>query len=104
MKNKSIKLAVAIRTARAAIGWNQQEFADLLDTAKSTIARIETLEVKPSAAFLLNAIDLFKKHGINISFFDETLSITLSEVALLEAETLLLDDNNRRSDRKKNRQ
>ena len=37
------RIAVAIRTARTALGWSQQEFADRMGVAKSTIARIETL-------------------------------------------------------------
>ena len=34
------KIAIAIRTARAAAGWNQQEFADLMKVAKSTIQEL----------------------------------------------------------------
>ena len=45
------KIIVAIRAARAAIGWNQQEFADRMGVAKSTVARIETLEIAAKGDF-----------------------------------------------------
>jgi len=96
-----MKIAVAIRASRAAIGWNQQEFADLLGIAKTTVARIETMEMKPSAAFLLEAMQLFKRCGIDISLLDAGLSITLSDQAISNAESLLLDETKRRSDRKR---
>ena len=96
-----IKIAVAIRASRAAIGWNQQELADLLGIAKTTIARIETMEMKPSATFLIESMQLFKKYGVNISLFDEGLSITFSDEAVSTAEGLLLDETKRRSDRKR---
>ena len=96
-----IKIAVAIRASRAAIGWNQQEFADLLGIAKTTVARIETMEMKPSATFLIESMQLFKRCGIDISLLDAGLSITLSDQAISNAESLLLDETKRRSDRKR---
>jgi len=45
----NLKIAVALRAARTALGWNQQEMADLTNVSKSTIARIETLEMAVKA-------------------------------------------------------
>ena len=96
-----IKIAVAIRASRAAIGWNQQEFANLLGVAKTTVARVETMEMKPSATFLIESMQLFKKYGVDISLLDAELSITFSNEAMSTAESLLLDETKRRSDRKR---
>ncbi len=98
---KNVKIAVAMRTARAAIGWNQQEFADLMGVAKSTIARIEMLEVSPRADVLLQAMELFDRSGLEVDFFkSENLTMVVTAQALDAAEIRLMDDALRRSDRK----
>ena len=40
----TIKLVVALRCARAAVGMSQEEMADLLGIPKTTLARVETME------------------------------------------------------------
>ena len=55
------KIVVAIRAARSAIGWNQQEFADRMGVAKSTVARIETLEIAAKGDFVLRALRIFPR-------------------------------------------
>ena len=95
------KVIVAIRTARAAAGLNQQEFADLMGVAKTTIARIETRETKATAEFLLQAVYLFKTIGIEIDMHDyDGLVIKVSNQAINTAVSNLEDVNNRRSDRR----
>lgn len=98
---KNVKIAVALRTARAAIGWNQQEFADAMGVAKSTIARIETLEVSPKAELLMRAMELFGNAGLEVDFFkSENLTVVVTSQALDRAEIRLMDEALRRSDRK----
>lgn len=98
---RNVKIAVALRTARAAIGWSQQEFADAMQVAKSTIARIETLEVSPKAELLLDAMDLFRNEGLEVDFFkSENLIVVATPQALDRAEIRLMDEALRRSDRK----
>jgi transcriptional regulator with XRE-family HTH domain len=95
------KVVVAIRVARAAAGLNQQEFADLMGVAKATVARMETLETKASAQFLLGAVYLFKTCGIELDMQDyDNLIIRISNQAINNAVSQLENDNNRRSDRK----
>lgn len=95
------KVVVAIRTARAAAGWNQQEFADLMGIAKTTVARIETLEMKATAEFLLQAVYLFKTIGIEIDMHDYYgLIVKVSNQTINTAVSSLEDVNNRRPDRK----
>ena len=98
---KNVKIAVALRTARAAIGWNQQEFADEMTVAKSTIARIETLEVSPKADLLLQAMEVFSRQGIEVDFFrGGNLTVVVDTHALENAELRLMNEALRRSDRK----
>lgn len=98
---KNVKIAVALRTARAAIGWNQQEFADEMAVAKSTIARIETLEVSPKADLLLHAMEVFGNAGVQVDFFSGgNLTVVVDTQALDNAELRLMNEALRRSDRK----
>lgn len=98
---QNVKIAVALRTGRAAIGWNQQEFADALGVAKSTIARIETLDVSPKAELLIQAVVLFRNAGLEVDLFQsENLSVVVTPQALEIAEIRLMDEALRRSDRK----
>ena len=95
------KIAVALRTARAAAGWNQQEFADRMGVAKSTIARIETLEMAAKGDFLLKATRLFREAGIEIDLYASTnLPILISDKAVAMAVASLSDETRRRSDRR----
>jgi transcriptional regulator with XRE-family HTH domain len=96
----NVRIAVALRAARTAIGWNQQEFADRMGVAKSSIARIETLEIAPKAAFLTKALRLLKEAGVAIELFQaEVISLVIEPSALIEAARRLGDDALRRTDR-----
>lgn len=95
------KIAVAVRTARAAAGWNQQEFADRMGVAKSTVARIETLEMAAKGDFIVKAMRLFREAGIDVDLSAVTdLPIRVSDSAITAAVEALNDDSKRRSDRR----
>jgi len=95
------KVAVAIRTARAAAGINQQDFSEMMGVAKTTIARIETLEMKATAEFLLDCVYFFKSVGIELDMHDyDNLIIKVSNEAINTAASNLEDVTKRRSDRK----
>ena len=95
------KVAVAIRTARAAAGINQQDFSEMMGVAKTTIARIETLEMKATAEFLLDCVYFFKSIGIELDMHDyDNLVIRVSNQAINTAASNLEDVTKRRSDRK----
>jgi transcriptional regulator with XRE-family HTH domain len=95
------KIAVAIRTARAAAGINQQDFSEMMGVAKSTVARIETLEAKATAEFLLDCVYFFKSIGIELDMHDyDNLIIRVSNQAINTATGSLEDVTKRRSDRR----
>ena len=95
------KISVALRAVRTAIGWNQQEFAEMLGVAKSTIARIETLEMNPKADLVTRAMRLFREAGIEVDLYQESgVQIKINELALRGAIQKLQDESRRRSDRK----
>ena len=99
---ENIKIAVAIRTARTALGWSQQEFADRMGVAKSTVARIETMEMSTKAEFLTKALRLFQQTGLTIDLLQlNALNISIIEPGLIEAQDRLKNDAMRRSDRSK---
>lgn len=96
-----IKIAVSLRAARTAIGWNQQEFADLMKVAKSTVARIETLEMSAKADFLTKALRLFLDAGVSIDLIQSKgLTVQIDNSTLIEAGRRLKDESKRRSDRR----
>ena len=95
------KIAIAIRTARAAAGWNQQDFADLMKVAKSTVARIETLEIAAKGDFVMRAMRLFRENGIDVDLMAVSgLPIRISDLSIGALVDALKDETNRRSDRK----
>lgn len=101
---ENLKIAVALRTARAAAGINQQELADALNVEKSTIARIETLEIQPKAETYMKALKYFKGIGVDVdSIYSNDIIVKITQKSLLTAKGLLADDSKRRSDRKTTR-
>ena len=98
---ENLKIAVALRSARIALGWSQQEFADKMHVAKSTIARIETLEMIPKADFLTLALRMFRDAGVVIDLlYSDKVVFTVESTALQEAQWRLNSEQKRRSDRK----
>lgn len=94
------KIAIALRTARTAMGWNQQEFAEKMGVAKSTIARIETLEMGAKANFLLSAINLFRESGIDVELGSAaSIQLGIRQTAVTAAVEALQDESKRRKDR-----
>jgi transcriptional regulator with XRE-family HTH domain len=95
------KIAVALRTARTAMGWSQLEFAELMEVAKSTVARIETMEMLAKADFVMKAIRLFKVHGVEVDLYtDDFIRINITKQSVNESILVLKDINKRRRDRK----
>ena len=96
---QKVKFAVLLRTARVAIGWNQQEFADLLGVAKSSITRMETVEMAIPSIFAMRAMQLFRENGIEFDIFSsDSTSVIITEKALQIAKNRLEDNTLRRSD------
>lgn len=95
------KIIVALRSARAAVGWNQEEFAKKLGVAKSTVARVETLEMAPRGDYIVLAMQLFREAGIEIDLYVEnSIPMTIGQKAINQAIQRLSDPSRRRVDRK----
>lgn len=97
----NVKIAVTLRTARAALGINQQELADQLQIPKSTLARMETLEMQPRADIYMEALKFFRDSGIELdSIYSDDVIVRITPTSLAHAKKLLDDESKRRSDRK----
>jgi transcriptional regulator with XRE-family HTH domain len=95
------KIVVALRAARAAAGWSQEEFAQLMGVAKTTVARIETLEMSARAEYLSKALRLFNEAGIEVDMSQpDSVPIRVSMRAVAKAVDDLQDVNKRRKDRR----
>lgn len=88
---EKIRFALAMRLTRSAIGMNQQEFADELNIAKSTVARNETLEMSMRADTLTALLRLMAKYGIEMDLLGspDTLTLKLSETTFNQAQEKL---------------
>lgn len=101
-KLDEVKLVVALRMARAAVGWSQVELAQRLGIAKTTLARLETLDGGLRADQLAQMIRLYKSMGVEMDiFYEDQVTLRVDREALLQAKARLEDDNLRRTDRKK---
>lgn len=103
-KTVTMRAIVALRMARAALGWSQQEVADHLAMAKTTLARFETMEGGLSATQLSGLVKLYHDHGISLEFMAlEDVAVTADPTAVSYALSRLEDEALRRSDRRKSR-
>ena len=98
----TFKISVALRVARAAMGWSQDEMARELGMAKTTLARAETAEGNLSAVQLSQILTLYAANGIDIQFMvGNDLTLKINDSGLRKAQAKLIDASTRRSDRAK---
>lgn len=100
--DESTKAAIAIKTARTAAGINQVDFAKMLGVAKTTLARIETLETLVKLDVYFKAVRVLSDLGVEIdSISSDDIVVRVSKKAQEEIVNNLADEAKRRSDRKK---
>ena len=102
IEDESIKIVVALKMARAALGMSQVELAELLSISKITLARVETLETPLKAEIYIRALKVFRELGVDLDVMSSSGVIVQVEPRALQS-TLeqFKDDSRRRSDRKK---
>ena len=80
------KIVVAIRTARAAAGWSQNEFVDKVGVSLPTICRFESLQTTVSWAFIMQAIHVFREVGIEVDLLkSDNINIVVLEPGIFYA-------------------
>jgi transcriptional regulator with XRE-family HTH domain len=98
---ENIKIAVALRMSRAALGISQLELAEILGVSKITLARVETLESPLRADVYMKAINVLRELGVAVDVMTpNALMINVHQPALEKALARLRDDSKRRVDRK----
>lgn len=101
-KSNTIRTIVALRMARASLGWSQEELASQLGIAKTTLARFETMDGGLSADQLTRLIKHYHAHGVEIDFMTtDDVKVSASPQATSHALARLENDSLRRSDRRK---
>lgn len=98
---KTIRQAMSIRAARAALAISQAELSKLTGISKSRLARFETLEGDIPDAQIAILLQTFADKGVHIDLEEsgQGASINLSEGALYLAARRWADEDRRRSDR-----
>ena len=82
----STKTAIALRIARAALGWSQEEVATKAGIAKSTLARIETMDTSASATVLTALLRLYHDSGVKMDFiYGEEITVLVQEKVIQSA-------------------
>jgi DNA-binding XRE family transcriptional regulator len=100
--NFHAKVAIGLRAARAMAGLTQAEFAEMVGVAKTTIARVETLEMQINAGLFAKSLAKFKEMGVIVEIpFDDEVKITADFSVISNAIRDFNDDSKRRTDRKK---
>ncbi len=84
MTSEKVRFALAMRIARVAMGMSQQEFADALGVAKSTVARNETMEMAMRADTLTAMLRVMRENGIEMDLLGSptSLSVKIEQDAL----------------------
>jgi hypothetical protein len=97
-----VKIAVALRMARAAIGWSQDELAERLNFAKTTIARAETMDGGLRIEQLAIVAQFYKSYGVEIDFLmGAEVTVKMTSQGVTKAMERLQDMSSRRIDRRK---
>ncbi|MCG7598634.1 helix-turn-helix domain-containing protein [Halomonas sp. McH1-25] len=96
----NVKIAVAMRAVRSAMGLNQAQFAELIGVSKPTIARIETLELPMRFEIYAKTLKILKKLGVTVdTLYTDSVHIEIEPKAIDLLKEKLMDDTRRRSDR-----
>jgi transcriptional regulator with XRE-family HTH domain len=99
---EKVKIAIALRMARAAIGWSQDELAEELNFAKTTIARAETMDGGLRIEQLAIVAQFYKSCGVEIDFLmGAEVTVKMTSHGVTKAMERLLDMSTRRVDRRK---
>lgn len=95
-----LKIAVAMRAVRGALGLNQAEFANLIGVSKPTVARAETMEAAMRLDSYTNMLKKLKDIGVKVdTFYSDSVNIEFEPQALESLMERLADQGRRRKDR-----
>ena len=101
---QSVKLAVALRTARSVVGFSQDELSKLTGIPKITIARFELLEGNLKADQLMKLLDLYSSMGAKLELTSgDGFTLSVDDKMINLAGERLSDNSKRRADRKTGR-
>lgn len=95
-----LKIAVAMRAVRGALGLNQAEFAELIGVSKPTIARAETMEVAMRLDSYSNMLKKLREVGVKVdTLYSDSVHVEFEPQALESLKARLADQDRRRTDR-----
>lgn len=95
-----LRIAVAMRAVRGALGVNQAEFAKLIGVSKPTVARVETLEAGMRLDTYSNMLKKLKEIGVVVdTLYSENVLVEFEPKAIEHLKEKLADQGQRRKDR-----
>lgn len=96
-----LKIAVAMRAVRGALGITQGELAVLIGISKPTVARVETLEASMRLDDYANMLKKMNELGVKIdTLYTDNVKVEFEPAALDALLRKLADQDKRRSDRR----
>ena len=101
---ENLKLAMILRTARNALGWNQETFAAKMGVSKAVISKCESLETAPKGELIMRATKLFREHGIQMDLFGAgEFSMAFSDQVFDELANSLVENKAKKPVRKRSK-
>lgn len=95
-----LKIAVAMRAVRGALGISQSDLAELIGVSKPTVARIETLEAPMRLDVYSNMLKKLKEMGVRVdTLYSDNVQVEFEPQALAALLSKLSDQGKRRTDR-----
>lgn len=96
----NLKIAVAMRAVRGALGVSQGDFAAIIGVSKPTIARIETLEVAMRLETYTKILKTLKEMGVTVdTIYTDSVHVEFEPEALEMLKQKLADPDKRRQGR-----
>lgn len=83
------QIAVVLRAVRTALGWTQQDLANVAKVSKPTIARIESMEMSPRGDTINALVNAFRAEGVEVDILADEVAIRFKTPALLSAQNTL---------------
>ncbi len=80
----TVQVAILVRAARSALGWNQAELAERAGISKPTLQRFEQLDVSTRVGTIGKLIKAVREAGVEFEIHQDKVTISFPERSIEE--------------------